>query len=145
MKTRSTARDRRFTSPEFTCLGFTLIELMVVITVILILLGAAVPIYSHSITRAREENFRTSVDTLNTVIYQYALDKKKFPKSLEDLKSEKYIDTVPDDITGRNDTWVTEPSDGTIMSIDQTDPDGIIGVHSGSNQLASDGTAYSKW
>ncbi|MGA3089995.1 MAG: type II secretion system protein [Terriglobales bacterium] len=135
MNSRATARNR----------GFTLIEMMVVITVILILLGAAMPIYSHSVTRAKEENLRKNLETLNTVIFEYAQDKKKSPKSLEDLRSEKYIDAIPDDITGRNDTWETEPADGAIMSLDQTDADGIIGVHSGSNQVASDGTTYSKW
>jgi general secretion pathway protein G len=134
MNKRATRRNR----------GFTLIELMVVISVILILLGVAMPIYSHSITRAREENLRKNLDTLNGVIFQYTLDKKKPPKSLEDLKAEKYLDRIPEDITGREDSWETEPADA-IMSLDQTDTDGIIGVHSGSNQVGSDGTAYSTW
>jgi len=116
---------------------------MVVISIIMILLGMAMPIYSHSIVRAREENLRKNLNTLNQMIYQYTLDKKKPPKSLEDLRSEKYIDAIPDDITGSN-TWETEPADA-IMSIDQTDTDGIIGVHSGSNHVGSDGTAYSTW
>jgi len=133
MNRRATGRNR----------GFTLIELMVVISIIMILLGVTMPIYSHSIARAREENLRKNLNTLNQMIYQYTLDKKKPPKSLEDLRSEKYIDAIPDDITGSN-TWETEPADA-IMSLDQTDTDGIIGVHSGSNRVASDGTAYSTW
>lgn len=138
MNRRATGRN-----PGFTNRGFTLIELMVVISIIMILLGMAMPIYSHSIVRAREENLRKNLNTLNQMIYQYTLDKKKPPKSLEDLRSEKYIDAIPDDITGSN-TWETEPADA-IMSIDQTDTDGIIGVHSGSNHVGSDGTAYSTW
>jgi len=133
MNRRATGRNR----------GFTLIELMVVISIIMILLGVTMPIYSHSIARAREENLRKNLNTLNQMIYQYTLDKKKPPKSLEDLRSEKYIDAIPDDITGSN-TWETEPADA-IMSLDQTDTDGIIGVHSGSSRVASDGTAYSTW
>jgi general secretion pathway protein G len=123
--------------------GFTLIEMMVVISIILILLGVAVPIYSHSIQRAREENLRRNLDTLNQMIYQYTQDKQKAPQSLDDLKSAKYVTEIPDDITGSN-TWETEPADA-ILSLDQTDTDGIIGVHSGSNQIGSDGTAYSSW
>jgi general secretion pathway protein G len=124
--------------------GFTLLEMMVVISIILILLGMALPIYSHSITRAREENLRKNIDTLNQMIYQYTQDKQKAPQSLEDLKSAGYIKDIPDDITGSN-TWELEQGDGAIMSLYQTDPGGIIGVHSGSNQTASDGTAYSTW
>jgi len=124
--------------------GFTLIEIMVVISVMVILLAVAIPIYSHSITRQREVNLRQNLATLNKVIVQYTLDKKKPPQSLEDLVQAKYIKNVPDDITGRTDTWQTEPADG-IMSLDQTETDGIIGVHSGSNQTASDGTMYSTW
>jgi len=124
--------------------GFTLIEMMVVISIILILLGAALPLYSHSIARAREENLRQNLDTLNKVIYQYTQDKKKAPQSLEELKAAKYLDIIPEDITGKNDTWQTEPADA-ILSLEQTDTDGIIGVHSGSDKVGSDGIAYSKW
>jgi prepilin-type N-terminal cleavage/methylation domain-containing protein len=124
--------------------GFTLLEMMVVVSIILILLGIAIPVYSHSMLRAREDNLRQNLDTLNQAIYQYALDKQKMPKSLDDLKSAGYIDKVPDDITGGKD-WVPEQGEDIIMSLDQTDAGGIIGVHSGSNQLASDGTEYAKW
>src|SRR5580658_10531333 len=134
MTSRQTGRNR----------GFTLIEMMVVISIILILAGVAMPLYSHSITRVREENLRKNVETLNKVIYQYTQDRQKAPQSLDDLKTAHYIDAIPEDITGHDDTWVTEPADA-IMSLDQTDTDGIMGVHSGSSQTASDGTAYSTW
>jgi len=123
--------------------GFTLIEMMVVISILLILLGVAMPIYSHSIRRAREQNLRKNLETLNDLIFQYTLDKQKYPKSLDDLVSAKYLDKIPADINGAE--WQTESADGTIMSLDQTDPDGIIGVHSGSNGVAGDGTTYSNW
>ncbi len=123
--------------------GFTLIEMMVVISIILILLSIAVPIYSQSLNRAREDNLRQNLETLNRVIVQYTLDKKKAPQSLGDLVQAGYIDAIPDDITGRKDTWVPEQDD-SIMSLDQTDP-GVSGVHSGSDRVASDGTVYSDW
>jgi general secretion pathway protein G len=124
--------------------GFTLIEMMVVLSIILILLSIAVPVYSHSLNRQREVNLRQNLETLNKVIIEYTLDKKKPPQSLQDLVSAHYIERVPDDITDRSDTWQTDPADA-ILSLDQTETDGIIGVHSGSNQTASDGTAYSSW
>ena len=86
--------------------GFTLIEMMIVISVILILLGIAMPVYSHSVRRAREENLRKNLETLNKLIFQYALDKQKAPQSLDDLRTEKYLTDIPDDITGSN-TWET--------------------------------------
>jgi len=133
MRSREAGRNR----------GFTLIEMMVVISIILILLAIAMPIYSHSLTREREHNLRQNLATLNKVIFQYTLDKQKGPKSLEDLKQAGYIKTIPEDITGRDDTWVVDEEEA-ILSPEQTEP-GITGVHSGSNQTASDGTAYSSW
>lgn len=136
MNIRATGRSR----------GVTLIEMMVVISIILILLGIAVPVYSHSLTRAREENLRHNLETLNRLIFQYTLDKQKGPQSLSDLQSAGYIKEIPEDITRSVDTWVTEPADGVILSLDQTDSGaGILGVHSGSNQVGSEGTAYSTW
>ena len=123
--------------------GFTLIEIVVVLSIILILLSIAVPVYSQSVNHAREENLRKNLGTLNQCITQYTLDKKKAPLSLQDLKSAGYIDTIPEDITGREDTWVPEEDD-SIMSPDQTDP-GMSGVHSGSNLVSADGTVYSEW
>jgi general secretion pathway protein G len=139
--------DRRKTgrSTAVQSKGFTLIEMMVVISIILILLGVGIPIYSHSIMRAREDNLRKNLETLNYMIYQYGQDKQKAPQSLDDLKSAGYIKSIPDDITGNPDTWETESGEDVILSIDQTDPGGIVGVHSGSNQVGSDGKAYSTW
>ncbi len=125
--------------------GFTLIEIMVVISIILILLGVGIPIYSHSIMRAREDNLRKNLETLNYMIYQYGQDKQKAPQSLDDLKSAGYIKSIPDDITGNPDTWEIESGEDVILSLDQTEPGGIVGVHSGSNQVGSDGKAYSTW
>src|ERR1022692_3829909 len=113
--------------------GFTLIEMMVVISVMLILLGMAIPIYSQSIKRAREDNFRKNLETLNAVIFQYTLDKQKAPKSLDDLKQAGYIEKVPDDITGSN-TWEMEEDDTVLLSLNQTEG-GIYAVHSGSSRL----------
>ncbi len=123
--------------------GFTLIEMMVVISVILILLSVAMPIYSRSVSKAREDAFRDSLETLNDVIFQYTLDKQKPPQSLEDLRSAGYIKEVPKDITG-SATWVTEDDPPAIFSINQTET-GIYGVHSGSNMIGSNGKPYSEW
>ena len=123
--------------------GFTLIEMMVVISIIIILLGVAMPIYSHSVNVAKEDAFRQSLETLNKVIFEYTLDKQKPPQSLDDLKSAGYITEIPNDITGSN-TWVVEDDPPSLLSLYQTDT-GIYGVHSGSDKIGSDGRPYSEW
>jgi general secretion pathway protein G len=123
--------------------GFTLIELIVVITIMLILLGIAIPIYNQSVIAKRESNLRQNLRTLNQVIDQYTMDKKKAPSSLADLKSAGYIDRIPEDITGRTDTWELVEDD-SIKSLEQESP-GVSSVHSGSNRVGSDGVAYSEW
>jgi general secretion pathway protein G len=123
--------------------GFTLLEMMVVLSVMLILLSITMPIYSQSIKRAREDMFRQNLETLNRVIVQYTLDKQKAPTSLDDLHTAGYIESVPNDITGSN-TWETEEDDKLIMAIGQKDG-GIYGVHSGSHRVGSNGKPYSDW
>lgn len=124
--------------------GFTLIEMMIVVSIILILLSAAAPIYQQTLLHARESVLRQDLFTLRQCIDQYTLDKQKAPQSLDDLVQAGYLKTLPKDpITNSTDTWQTVQED-VMMSVDQTEP-GISDVHSGSNSTASDGTAYSTW
>ena len=128
--------------PVLASRGFTLVELVVVISMILILLSIALPMYNQSVIRAKEAKLHQNLATINKVIQEYSLDKKKAPQSLEDLVP-GYLKFIPEDITGRSDTWVTEAED----SENAWDPSqtGIAGVHSGSNETSSDGSAYSTW
>jgi general secretion pathway protein G len=124
--------------------GFTMIELMIVISLILILVSISIPAYNKSITRAREAVLKENLFQLRSLISQYTLDKQKAPQSLDDLVSAGYIKQVPPDpTTGSNSTWTVDQED-TLLSVDQQEP-GIIDVHSGSSLTASDGTAYSSW
>jgi len=127
--------------------GFTLIELMIVISIILILVSVALPAYNQSILRARESVLKQNLFTLRSVISQYTLDKQKAPQALDDLVSAGYLKQIPTDpVTGKNDTWVPDQEENTIMSVDQQgDEGGIIDVHSGSSAVGSDGTAYNTW
>jgi general secretion pathway protein G len=125
--------------------GFTLIELMIVISVILILVSVALPAYNQSIWRARESVLKQNLFAIRSVISQYTLDKQKAPQSLEDLVSAGYFKQIPTDpMTSRNDTWTVEQESDTILTVEQQDP-GISDVHSGSTAIGSDGTAYSTW
>ena len=123
--------------------GFTLIEMMVAISVIIIMLALVTPIYSASVRAVKENNFKKNLETLNKCIVQYTLDKQKAPKSLQDLVTTKYIKKVPDDISGTQD-WQTEEDEKTIMSLQQTDG-GIFAVKSSSNRIGSNGKPYSEW
>jgi len=123
--------------------GFTLIEMMIVISMILILLSIAVPIYNRSILRAKEALLRQDLFTLRQVISQYTLDKQKAPQSLDDLVAAGYLRVIPPDPFTGATNWATDQED-TLMAVDQQEP-GIVDVHSASSQSASDGTTYSSW
>jgi len=124
--------------------GFTLVELMIVISIILILISVAVPVYSRSVTRAKEAVLHDQLFTLRQLIDEYTLDKQQAPQSLDDLVTEGYLRELPrDPFTNSNTTWKTEMED-TLKSADQTQP-GIVDVHSGSEKMSLEGTAYNTW
>jgi len=124
--------------------GFTLIEMMIVISMILILVSLAIPMYQQSIRRAKEAVLRDDLFTLRTSIDQFTYDKLRAPQSLDDLVQAGYLREVPmDPITNSRDTWAVVSED-VLQSIDQTQP-GITDVHSGAEGTALDGTAYSSW
>jgi len=123
--------------------GFTLIEILIVITIISILLSIAIPQYQQSLRRARESVLRENLYILRTTIEQFTIDKERAPGSLEELVEEGYLRAIPPDITGRSDSWQVEFSD-TFISPEQTST-GVSEVRSGSNELSTEGTPYSAW
>jgi general secretion pathway protein G len=134
----------RRASPARRVLGFTFVELMVVIAIIVILISMAIPIYSRSIARAKESVLKNNLFTLRTVIDNYTYDKQKAPGSLQDLVTDGYLREIPmDPVTGSNQTWKTIMEDAT-QSVNQSEP-GIFDVRSGSDKLGLDGTQYSEW
>jgi general secretion pathway protein G len=124
--------------------GFTFVELMVVITIIVILITMAIPIYQKSIIRAKESVLANNLFTLRTVIDNYTYDKEKAPQTLQDLVTDGYLRDIPmDPMTGSNQTWHVEMEDAT-QSVDQSEP-GIFDVKSTSNKVGLNGRAYSEW
>ena len=123
--------------------GFTLLEMMIVIVIMGILLSIALPIYTQSILRSREAVLKNDLFELRKLISQYTLDKQKAPQSLDDLVQGGYIKTIPKDPMTNEANWEA-PTCEELESIDQQDP-GICDVHSASNAISTEGTAYSTW
>src|SRR5438132_5472784 len=116
--------------------GFTLVELMIVISIIAILLSVAVPNFIQSLKHANESVLKQDLFSLRSSIDNYTMDKAKAPQSLDELVSSGYLRKIPvDPVTGQQD-WVPVQDD-PLFSADQTAP-GISDVHSASDKTASD-------
>ncbi len=128
----------------WTC-AFTLLELMIVLSLILILASLAVPTFHVAVVRAREAVLRDDLYTLRKLIDEYTLDKQQPPESLDELVEAGYLrGGLPvDPFTGSNQTWRADSEDVPIAP-GQTAA-GVVDVHSGSEEIALDGTPYSGW
>ncbi|HEV8393821.1 MAG TPA: type II secretion system protein [Vicinamibacterales bacterium] len=124
--------------------GFTLMEMMIVMVLIVILAGIGLSVYGNSVQRAKEATLKEDLFRMRDAIDQYYADKNKYPGSLEDLVSEKYLRAVPvDPFTQKTDSWQTttsEPDPGN-PSLES----GISNVKSGSEQTGLDGSRYADW
>jgi general secretion pathway protein G len=123
--------------------GFTLLEMMIVISIIIILMAIAIPNYNRTVIQSRESVLRSNLSTLRSVISQYTLDKQKAPQGLDDLVQAGYLRQIPVDPMTKETNWEVVQED-VLMAVDQQEP-GIVDVHSASSGVASDGTAYSSW
>lgn len=126
--------------------GFTLIELIIVFTLIGILVGLGLPQYRNALKRAREAVLKEDLYQMRELLNQYYTDKWKYPSSLQVLVDEKYLMKIPiDPITKSSETWVevydTLTEDDLITGVEP----GVIDVLSGSDEKALDGTPYNTW
>ena len=124
--------------------GFTLMEMMIVMVLIVILAGIGLTMYGNSVQRAKEATLKEDLFRMRDAIDQYYADKNKYPSNLDALVSEKYLRAIPvDPFTGNAESWQTTTSDPDPgnPSLDT----GISNVKSGSDQTGLDGTRYADW
>jgi general secretion pathway protein G len=122
--------------------GFTLLELMIVISIIIILASITLPQYQKTIMHTRETVLRDDLRKMRSLIDQFAADKGRLPQSLDELVSSGYMREVPiDPFTGQKDWAITNGEDPNSSEGEQ----GMIDVHSASADVSTEGTAYSEW
>lgn len=119
--------------------GFTLIELLVVLAIIALLVSIAAPRYFHSVEKSKEAVLKQDLSTMRDALDKYYGDTGKYPDSLDDLVSKKYLRKLPvDPITDSATTWVIVPPE-------DVEKGGVFDVHSGAPGNARDGMPYSSW
>ncbi len=125
--------------------GFTLIEVMIVVTLVVILASVGMATYTNSVHRAREAVLKEDLFRMRDAIDQFYADRNQYPQGLEDLVSEGYLREIPKDpMTDSAETWNVEQSEN-----DANNPAaiaGIVNVRSGSEAVSPlDGSKYAEW
>ena len=123
--------------------GWTLVEMLIVISLVVIMAGIATISYSSAIKRSREAVLKEDLFRMRDAIDQYFADRTEYPASLDMLVGEGYLRTIPDDpFTDSSTTWQT-----ILADYDQRNPlsQGIYDVRSGAEGLAIDGSPYAEW
>ena len=141
---RQRKRESSFPPTAFCRLptGFTLLELMIVISIIIILAAVALPQYQKTIMHARETVLKDDLFKMRSVMDQYAADKGKLPQSLDDLVSAGYMREIPKDPITDNKDWTIVTGDDPYSTEGGT---GMTDVHSGASEVSTEGTPYSEW
>jgi general secretion pathway protein G len=122
--------------------GFTLLELMIVISIIIILASITLPQYQRTIMHTRETVLKDDLRKMRSLIDQFAADKGRLPQSLDELASSGYMREVPiDPFTGQKDWAITTGEDPNSSEGQQ----GMTDVHSASAEISTEGTPYSEW
>lgn len=143
-RSRSSGRAQDRSAAAVRSGGFTLLELMIVIAIIIILAGIAAGRYDRSVRRAQEATLRSDLKVMREAIDNYTIDKQAAAQSLDDLVTGHYLREVPTDPITHQKDWRLVFED-VVLSPDQSTT-GLTDVHSNSEQVSNfDGTPYSTW
>jgi general secretion pathway protein G len=123
--------------------GFTLIEMMIVMAIIVILIAIAVPFYQKAIIRAKESVLHNNLMAMRNAIDEYSFDKQKAPASLQDLVKDGYLHDVPKDPIAQTNDWKIIMEDAG-QAVNSAEP-GIFDIRSTSGRISLDGTHYADW
>ncbi|MFJ5446889.1 type II secretion system protein [Methylobacillus methanolivorans] len=119
--------------------GFTLVELLVVMAILMLLITVAAPRYFNGVERAKESALKQTLAVVRDAIDKFHADNARYPESLEELAERKYIRTVPQDpITESSDSW-------QIVAPEEDMPGELYDLHSGAEGQAADGSLYAEW
>jgi len=133
-------------SQECKTKGFTLIELVIVMTLIGIIVGMGLPQYRNSIKKAKETMLKENLYIMRNLLSQYYTDKRKYPMSLQTLVDEGYLRVIPlDPVTDSVESWEEVPEELTEDDLLSGVIPGIADIRSGSDLTALDGTPYNTW
>jgi len=122
--------------------GFTLLEILVVMSILGILITLAIPSYNLAILKAKEAALKEDLFILRDLLDQYYSDHGNYPYTLEELVELEYLRAVPvDPLTGSSETWV----ELYLEEVEEDEEPGVYDVHSGSNLVGTDGTPYNEW
>ena len=126
--------------------GFTLIEIIIVLGIIGLLIGVALPTYKSATVKAREAVLKENLYILRKLIDQYAQDKGKYPASLQALVQDSYLRTIPIDPMTHQADWFEQREQPTAEDPMLTEIPGVIDVKSASDQKSPiDGSPYNTW
>lgn len=119
--------------------GFTLVELLVVLSILALLLSLAVPRYFSGVQRAKEQALKQQLSTTRKALDEFYADQGQYPDTLQELVDKRYLDKLPwDPIAESNDGWQITPPDLPLVG-------GVYSLHSSAEGQAADGSAYAEW